>query len=440
VELIRCDTAVAGGGLAGMYSALLAARRGDRVVLLERRRRLGGSVFSLSSPLGPADNSVHLFTGAFRHCLDLLDQLGTRTALRRMRPGYVILDQGRRGCLRVPATGEGGHRVLHRMVTAPLCFLASDLWSFRSRLRFIGLVKRMERLQARAGESASAWLERFGPRAPEHGRFWREWALSVFNGPLEEVDAGLFARTALRFFGDPGASQPLLAEIPLDELLVEPLEALLRGHGVRLLKGCSLRACRRSGSQVLAWDFPGGRIEAQRYVYAAPPDALRRIEGLADLLPGFPGRATGRTIANLLAQVESPGEAGERPLGFFGEPFQWLFPAGPGRVVLVGSGLDPGRDAARCSTGALLERGLRLVAEAGLKAAGGTYLLRQSHATWLQTSAFEAARPGSRSPLINLAWAGAWTATGLPLTMESALASALRLDAERGFWSTSPAN
>jgi len=42
--------------------------------------------------------------------------------------------------------------------------------------------------------------------------------------------------------------------------------------------------------------------------------------------------------------------------------------------------------------------------------------------------------------LINLAWAGAWTATGLPLTMESALASALRLDAERGFWSTSPAN
>lgn len=50
-------------------------------------------------------------------------------------------------------------------------------------------------------------------------------------------------------------------------------------------------------------------------------------------------------------------------------------------------------------------------------------VVKEKRATFAATPAQDRLRPGSRTPIANLAVAGDWTATGLPATIEGAIRS-----------------
>ena len=84
---------VIGGGIAGLATAGLLAREGDRVTVLERNDRTGGRAGTLDREgfrfdTGP---SWYLMPGVFDHFFDLM---GTTTAeqldLVRLDPGYRV--------------------------------------------------------------------------------------------------------------------------------------------------------------------------------------------------------------------------------------------------------------------------------------------------------------------------------------------------------------
>ena len=410
---LRVDTAVAGGGLAGMAVALDLARRGRRVALLERRSRLGGSTHSL--PAGGHDNSVHLFLAAFTRCLARLRDLGVRNQLRELDAHCHVSLDGRRLSLPV---GAGRLSSLLRLarVRHPL----GSGWQVPASLQ------RLERIPPRTGETALAWLRRAHlPRTDDGGLarlFWREWALSVFNTPLEELDAGLFRRTQRTLFLEPGAHRPLAAACGLGELWVEPFRRALEVVGVHILEGQTLRAVDRRERRLTAFRTDQAVVEAGQFVWAGPPRALGRVEGLEDLVPAFPPPGRARHIVNLVL----PCPAGFRLkalTGWFRWDLQWAFARGDGRLVLVGSGWTDAQLAERTALEAQLPGRL---AQAGLPLDGPPRWIVQRHATDLQDPAFELARPQARTTLENLYLCGAWLATGLPLSMESALAGAER--------------
>jgi glycine/D-amino acid oxidase-like deaminating enzyme len=411
---LRVDTAVAGGGLAGMALALDLARRGRRVALLERRTWLGGSVHSLPGA-GGHDNSVHLFLSAFSRCLARLEQLGVRDRLGGLDPVCRVAHDGR--LLRLPV---GAGRLAGMVRLARLRHPLGSGWQLPASLQ------RLERIPPRTGETALAWLRRAHlPRTDEGGLarlFWREWALSVFNAPLEELDAGLFRRTQRTLFLAPGAHRPLVSTCGLGELWVDPFRRALEVAGVRLLEGCALRAAERREHRLLSFRTDGLRVEADHFVWAGPPRALARVAGLEDLAPSLPPRERGRHIVNLVLPCP-PGFRLGSLAGWFQWDLQWAFARGDGRLVLVGSGWTDTQLERRPE----LEKELpRRLAELGLPAAAPIRWIVQRHATDLQEPAYELARPQARTALENVYLSGAWLATGLPLSMESALAGAER--------------
>ena len=65
---LRADLAVVGGGLAGLSAALVAARRGEKVVLVERRQWLGGDArfFGSTGEEAPPDETISRLVTALR--------------------------------------------------------------------------------------------------------------------------------------------------------------------------------------------------------------------------------------------------------------------------------------------------------------------------------------------------------------------------------------
>lgn len=409
---LRADVAIAGAGLAGLGLALDLAQQGRRVILLERRKLPGGAVFSLPGANG-ADNSIHLFLAAFTRCRARLEQLGSRP-LRELDAICHVALAGRRLALPLGAGRLHTLRELTRL-RHPL----------GSGLELVAGLARLGSSRPRPGETAGAWLERRGlPRQRLAGLFWQEWGLSVFNAPLELVDAGLFRRTLLRLFRDPRSHRPLLADCSLADLWVKPFAQALERAGVRLLTGTALRGVERGPSGIHALLAEGLRVEAPQVVWAGPPEGLAQVAGLADCQPALPPRQAGRHIVNLRLPC-APGLRLDRLTGWFGQPFQWIFAGGDGWLTLVGSGWADEDLAQRAN---LLPRLPGWLAAHGLAAAGPPRWIIQRHATALQSPDFEAARPPARpqdpAAPANLFFCGAWLDTGLPLSMESALAGA----------------
>lgn len=415
----RPQVAIAGAGLAGMSLALELAQRGLGVTLLERRSHPGGAVHTVCGPHGEMDNSVHLFLAAFQRCQALLERIGSRHELLALAPrARVLVD---RGLVTLPM----GQSVLGALKALPALGLGRS-WDLTRSLRIL-----LGAPTPAVGQVASQWLEQLGLRPTTFAfTFWREWAISVFNTPLEALDAGLACRTICQLFRYPRQQAPLVAARNLHHLWTGPLERALRQAGVACHWACGVKGLEHDGRHVRALLTRDLRVEADAFIWAGPPDALARLDGAGDLASHLPSRRHGRHIVNVRLKVDGAPSPTAGLHGWFGEPLQWLFPSATGEVTLVGSAWTDNEVARRAQVEAEVPR---LLAAYGIQARGAAQWLVQRHATPLQDPAHEAARPSPTTNLDNFWLSGAWLNTGLPASMEGALAGAeLTLQAMRG--------
>jgi phytoene dehydrogenase-like protein len=139
------DVAVAGAGFGGLSTALLLARMGHRVALIEAERNVGGFLRSykrggIDCPVG-----VHYFGAAGRDEFlgQFFDLLGVREALKLTRTGTRgIIDRYRfpNSTFELPSTYEALQTVLqgrHSASPRALEFVLSNLQSMMQALRFL---------------------------------------------------------------------------------------------------------------------------------------------------------------------------------------------------------------------------------------------------------------------------------------------------------------
>jgi squalene-associated FAD-dependent desaturase len=393
--------AVVGGGLAGLAAALELSKEGHAVRLFEARPTLGGAVQTLpergDDPSPPPDNGQHVALGCCTAYLDFIAEVGQAKALRRVRLGLPVVDEGGR-----VATIRPG-------LIGLLRYGHLDL---RERLAVARAARRLAALdpESHDGETFGDLLLRLGQSQVGIDRFWDVFVRPALNLRTDEVSAapGIFTvQTALLAGG--GASDLLLPAAPLGEMHGAAAGRELAGRGVEISLGT------RVGSLE--------ELDADGIVLAVPPAESARLLGEE------PPKLEDSPIVSVHLVFDRP--LLPAPLAaLLRSDAHWLFDRG----ALTGQPPERGQYVTIVSSGApeLLElRGRELIDRL---AGQVTDRLGRAEVLWSRVSREPAAtfaarpgtaslRPGPATSRPGVVRAGAWTATGWPATMESAIRS-----------------
>lgn len=429
------DAVVVGGGFAGIACAVHLARGGRRVALVERRPTLGGRVHSHRDQRtgDMLDNGPHLMVGGYHSTKRLLDLLGTaRHVLFQPRLELAMRDECGEILFRrrsLPgALGLAAGLVRMRGITA------RDVWRTRRLLP----AARMADPAALDAITCDEWFDRLGVPTPVRRVFLDPICTAALNDRPARASAALFANVLRRTFSGHGADGLGFVLGPHTLLFDGAVQPLVRAGGGEIITGRRAVQVLFDGETPVGVALADGReVRARHVVVAVPPRQVASLfavsqRGSLDL--GLLEALGAAPIINTHLWLDRP--VVDRPLVglldcltqfVYGVDLIWSERARHHRVVGIISGP---LDAAAKSNQDLIDQTLEDL-RARFPAARGAQLVhavvvREREATFLPRPGLLSRRPGARSPWRTLWWAGDWTATGFPSTIEGAVQSGHR--------------
>ena len=419
--------AVVGGGLAGIAAALELADTGSTVTLYEARPRLGGATYSVRRNDHWIDNGQHVL---LRCCT------AYRAFLARLGVEHLVPIQPR---LRIPVLREGKPPAFLRRapVPAPLhlvpTLLRYSLLGPRERVRALrgaAALRRLdpadERLDARTfGE----WLRAHGQSSRAIAELWNLITLPTLNLPADEGSLALATmvfRTGLLDASD--ACDIGVPAVPLQKLHGDAAASALERAGVHVVLGTQVRTVERDRV------FVGDEVdETDAVIVAVPHESVARVvpEGVVD--SNALAALGSSPIVNLHVHFDRPVLDEPFAAAEAASPLQWLFDRTEASEVPDGQLVSVSLSGAQAEIGEplatlrerhvpALERLLPAAREAEVLDFTAT---REPRATFRAAPGSARLRPGARTSIPGIYLAGAWTDTGWPATMESAVRSGL---------------
>lgn len=425
---------VVGGGLAGVTAALALADAGVRVTLLEGRPRLGGLAFSFRRGELTVDNGQHVYLRcctAYRWFLDRIG--GSALAPLQNRLDVPVVDlarpEGRRlGRLRRDPLPVPLH--LGRSLAAyPHLSLAERARVGRAALALKALDLADPALDAR---DFGSWLAAHGQSARAVEALWDLVGVATLNAVAGDSSLGLAAmvfKTGL--LSDPGAADIGWAHVPLGDLHDRLARKALESSGVRTEVRSRVTSLRADADGTWSVQVPGETHRADTVVLAVPQREAHDL--LPDKALDDPGRLLRIGTAPIVnIHVVYDRKVLDKPFfAALGTPVQWVFDRTHASGLRTGQYLALSQSAAHddidAPVAALRERYLpelrRLLPGARGAEVRDFFVTRERTATFAPAPGVGRLRPGARTQAPGLYLAGAWTATGWPATMESAVRS-----------------
>jgi hydroxysqualene dehydroxylase len=425
------NVVVVGGGLAGITAALECADAGAQVTLLEARPRLGGATFSVEKEGLWLDNGQHVFLRCCTAYRDLLRRLGVERDVTLQRR------------LEIPVLAPGGKRAWLRRtgLPAPL-HLAGAIARYghltpRQRVRLGPTVLALRRLQlddpALDRQTFGAWLDAHAqsPRAVE--ALWDLITLPTVNLAARDASLALATKvfqTGLLTRAD--ASDVGYARVPLQQLHGDAAERALAAAGVELHAKARVSGLAPT-DHGLAVLWGGRTLDADAVVLAVPhEDAVELLPAGALPAGADPTRLGASPIVNLHVVYDSQVTDLSFAAGV-GTSVQWVFDRTRSSGLAEGQCLAVSLSGADAYISSSVEElraefvpALQALFPAARDAAVVSFFVtREPRATFRGVPGTAAHRPGAVTGIPGLYLAGAWTDTGWPATMESAVLSGL---------------
>jgi squalene-hopene/tetraprenyl-beta-curcumene cyclase len=406
--------AVVGAGLAGLAAALHLKDAGAHVELFERSRLLGGRATSFELDGVEVDNGQHVFLACCTEFVRFARSVGMEDKLRLQDrfDARILSRDGKIGHLRAAPLPAPLH-LLPSFATYPHLTAQEKLRIGRA-LVMLSVSKH----DHATTESFESWLHRNKQGTGERRAFWDPFFIPALNAPFGKVsadDALFVLRTA--FLRDASAARFGFSTVPLAHLAHAAAQRLDAMH-----LSTSVSSIGLATNGVTLTLSKGDQIEFDAVVLAVPPRQVRNvlgeperygIAGLDDYDP-YP-----------IIDVHLWHDAGSIGFDFaaaLDSPLQWIFEKAPGYCCCSFSAAER---YLRVPT-AELESFAWSEAQAFVPALAQAKLVRSAvtrnpEATWLPR--IGARRTSNKTAHAAIAIAGAWTDTGWPDTMESAVRS-----------------
>lgn len=399
---------VIGAGLAGLGAAVALTAAGVPVALYEAAGQAGGRCRAFHDRRldRVIDNGSHLVLSGNTALGAFLDRVGGADEFHAAPAAFPFVDLAD-GCRWTVRLNDG---------LLPWWMLVPGRRIPGTRLKDYLAAGRLRRAPA------EATIDDLFKDSPLYRRFWEPLAVSVLNTAAHEAAAApLWPVMAETFLRGGLACRPLIARRGLSAALVDPAVAWLTARDVPLATGWRLRRMQTGGDRVTALEFD------RDTVVVGPDDAVILAVGAAvavDLVPDLVAPDAFRPIVNVHYRLDHQVAPAGAPalLGVVGGRAHWLFL----RDDLVSVTVSAADDLAARSAEAVADLLWREIVRALDLPAGAVppaRVIKEKRATFAQTPAQLARRPGTATAWKNLALAGDWTATGVPATLEGALRS-----------------
>jgi len=400
---------VVGAGLAGLAAAVRLAAEGRDVRLYEAGHHAGGRCRSyLDAELGcRIDNGNHLLLAGNHRAIGYLEQIGALDTLEGPPNAvfpFIDAKTRQRWTLR-PNRGvlpwwilSANRRVPGTRATDYLAVLALQ----------------------RADPSATV-VEAFDRRGRVFGCLWEPFAVAALNTSADRASARLFWRTLRETLGRGGAAcRPLVPRDGLSETFVDPALSRLRAQGAEIHFGARLRSLHFALDRVTELEFDSGRVGLGRVdsLILAVPAAVA-----ARLVPALTVPDTYSPIVNAHFRCAVP-RGSPHFVGMIGGTAEWIFRKREVLSVTV-SAADRVVDQPADELRDVLWRDAALAYRLPAYPVPPTRIVKERRATFLTSPAQLLRRPPPTTRWKNLLLAGDYVDTGLPATIEGAIASGL---------------
>ncbi len=422
---------VIGAGWAGLAAATELAKHNIKVTVLESARQPGGRARAVKFGKLHIDNGQHILIGAYSGVLSVLRTLNIMESdVFRRSPLRLTLLKGNQcvGDLHTP------------VLPAPLHLLAGLIrfrgLSLLNRLRVLygALRMRLEGFHAEPDCNLYDYLKARKQSSRIITLLWEPLCLAVMNTPITDASANLFLRVIKNtFFGERRDSDLLLPIADLGDCLPEPAMDYIERHGGTVHLATRAQSIVTTSGCITGVNTRNDTLTADHVIIATSHESCKQLikghVGLGheirqlDKLSSFP-------ITTLYLQYPEDTQMPQDFAGLIDSTTQWLFDRGRltkehGVMAAVISG--PGEHMS-LDNDALTELMISEIARCfpDWPAPINTKLIREKRATLFAGLSVNNHRPMHTTPVNGLWFAGDYTRTGYPSTLEGAVRSGLR--------------
>ena len=412
---------VIGGGFAGLSAAVFLSKLNHQITLLEASQKLGGRAYSFlaKSQNDFVDNGQHILMGCYRHTLKFLSEIGASEKLYFQNSLLLNLVEKNGRILRL---GSNSRVYPFNLINALLSFPA---FTFNDKISLFNFFLKLPFLSKNKLRNLSVedWLNKSNQTENSRKYFWDLLIVGALNTDPHKASAETFLEI-LRdiFLHGNNAATIIVPETDLSNLYCNTTEKYLKRKGNNVLVGERVvEFITKDDKIVEVITNKNNFTEFDFVISAVPLNSLKKIRNnglsiLPDVEPEY------SSILSVHLWIKNFNFK-RKFYGFIDSDIHWLFNHGK-HITMVSSNADK---LISLSKNEIIQKTIKEINSyfPGFKIQNVTnsLIIKEKRATFIPSSTFEEKRKNIISTFSNLIFAGDWTNTGLPSTIESAVKS-----------------
>ncbi len=423
---MNADVVVIGGGFAGISAALSLADQGVSVLLLEKKRVLGGRAFSYQDPqtFETVDNGQHLLMGCYHHTLELLEKLGTEEKLYRQPSLQVSFLDANHQWRQLSCPANKGFLGLL------IAFLKIDFLSFSDKLKAAITLPFYFSKMKRADTTVQQWLKQAKQPRSLQKLFWEPLCYAALNESPERASSSLLHKVLEEaFLKRKGVDGLIFPKTGLTELMGEAAQRYLNERNGEIRTSCSVKKINVDQRKISSIELiTNETLQPKAVISTLPPSSLKKIVSEFSYLSS----CQSSPILSIHLWLKTP-LASQPFFALLDSPLHWVFnrqkiweipEKAPYLYSLIVSGahdwvLEPNEKIEQMVRQELT----RFFPHFDATQIERIKIIKELEATLTPSAEMLRYRPKSKTSLENFFLAGDWTDTGLPATIESAVLS-----------------